>query len=318
MRNAFAAELTAQAARDERVVLLSGDIGNRLFDDFKARHPTRFLNCGVAEANMTGVAAGMAMCGLRPVTYTIVPFVTTRCLEQIRVDICYHDVPVVVVGVGGGLSYASLGATHHSCEDIAMMRSLPGMSVVCPCDSHEVRGAVQAALRHDGPVYIRLGKKGEAAVHDRDPDFSIGRALEVRGGTDVCLLATGNIMPVALAAAAQLEQDGLSTRVVSFHTVKPLDEQLLAAVFGGSYELVATVEEHSVIGGLGGAVAEWVADNAVAEAPLLRVGVRDEFLHQAGGQAYARAQYGLTSDAIVDRVLARIRAGDDRPMLRSA
>lgn len=201
MRNAFAAEVTALAAADERVVLLSGDIGNRLFDRFKEQHPERFFNCGVAEANMMSVAAGLALSGLRPVTYTITPFTTTRCLEQIRVDVGYHHAPVTIVGVGGGLSYASLGATHHSCEDIAFLRAIPGMTVLCPGDAMEVRWAMRAALGQDGPVYIRLGKKGEPVIHEAVPSIAIGEALPVRAGDDVCLIVTGNLLPVALEAA---------------------------------------------------------------------------------------------------------------------
>ena len=169
MRNAFATEITALAAADERVVLLAGDIGNRLFDAFKARQPERFFNCGVAEANMTSVAAGMAMCGLRPVTYTITPFVTTRCLEQIRVDLCYHRLPVVIVGVGAGLSYASLGATHHACEDIALLRALPEMEVVCPADPMEVRLALRAALRRDGLSISASARKGNRPYTGASP-----------------------------------------------------------------------------------------------------------------------------------------------------
>lgn len=146
MRNAFAAEVTEIANANENVVLLSGDIGNKLFDRYKEVAPDRFFNCGIAEANMIGTAAGMAMCGLKPIVYTIVPFITTRCLEQIKIDLCYHNAPVVVVGVGGGLSYAGLGATHHSFEDIAILRVLPRMKVVCPGDPVEVRLAVRAAL----------------------------------------------------------------------------------------------------------------------------------------------------------------------------
>src|SRR5262245_50146263 len=165
MRNAFADELTKLGRADDRVVMLSGDIGNRLFDKFKDACPDRFYNCGVAEANMMGVAAGMALSGLRPVAYTITPFITTRCLEQIRVDVCYHNVPVTIVAVGAGMAYASLGPTHHACEDISLLRSLPNMKVVCPADAHEVRAAMRAAMHQDGPVYIRLGKKGEPNVH---------------------------------------------------------------------------------------------------------------------------------------------------------
>ena len=177
MRNAFASEIAALADKDERVVLLMGDIGNRLFNDFRAAHPERFFNCGVAEANMTSMAAGMASCGLRPFTYTITPFATTRCLEQIRVDVCYHHLPVVVVGVGAGLSYASLGATHHACEDIAFLRALPGMIVVCPADPVEVRLAMRAVLAQDQPAYIRMGKKGEPVIHKSEPKFVLGKAL---------------------------------------------------------------------------------------------------------------------------------------------
>jgi transketolase len=306
MRNAFASELTELAAADERVFLLVGDIGNRLFDDFRARFPERFVNCGVAEQNMIGMAAGLAMSGLRPFVYTITPFVTTRVLEQIRVDLCYHDLPVTVVGVGAGLSYAGLGATHHSCEDIAFLRALPGMTVVCPADAHEVRAAVRADLAQDGPLYLRLGKKGEPLVHAAPPALVIGKAIAVRDGTDVCVLATGNIVPTALEAAELLDERGLSARVVSLHTVKPLDDALLSSAFW-SHPLVVTVEEHSLIGGMGSAVAEWACDHAGQRARLLRVGTRDEFMHESGGQDHARAWYGLTAESIADRIATAYR-----------
>jgi transketolase len=305
VRNAFASEITALAQRDPRVVLLMGDIGNRLFNDFKARQPERFFNCGVAEANMTSMAAGMAMCGLRPVTYTITPFATVRCLEQIRVDACYHHLPVTIVGVGAGLSYASLGATHHSCEDVAMLRCIPHLKVVCPADPVEVRLALRAALAQDDPVYIRMGKKGEPVLHRQEPRFEIGRALVLRPGRDVCLLATGTIVPVALAAADQLAEQGVRAEVVSFHTVKPLDEEKLRQAFG-SFAVVATVEEHSVLGGLGSAVAEWLVDRLPQRARLLRFGTADEFLHEAGDQEHARRHFGLTAEDIARRVLAAL------------
>ena len=224
---------------------------------------------------MIGVAAGMAMCGLRPVAYSITPFVTTRCLEQIRVDVCYHHVPVIIVGTGSGLSYASLGATHHSCEDIAFLRSLPHMTVVCPGDPVEVRLAVRAAMAYEEPVYIRLGKKGEPVVHQEPPPFVIGKGIVVRPGTEVCLLSTGNMLSVALRAAEALGGKGVDAGVVSLHTVKPLDEALLAEAFARS-EAVVTIEEHSLLGGLGGAVAEWLADrlhDAADPEEVRRIGV---------------------------------------------
>lgn len=300
MRNAFAAEMTALASKDERIVLLSGDIGNRLFNDYKARVSNRFFNCGVAEANMISMAAGMALCGLRPVVYTITSFITVRCLEQIRLDICYHNVPVVIVGVGSGFSYASLNATHHSCEDIAFLRMLPNMTVICPGDVWEVRLALQAAFKHDGPVYIRMGKKNEPVVHSQEPEFAIGKGIIIREGDDVCLLGTGTLLPMAVQAAKELQRQGISTRVVSLHTVKPLDEALLAEVFA-RFKVVITVEEHSILGGLGGSVAEWLADHPGQRARLLRIGTADAFLYEAGDQEHARQVYGLTSGTIAEK-----------------
>jgi transketolase len=306
MRNAFARELTRLAAEDERVVLLMGDIGNRLFDDFKSRFPERFFNCGVAEANMMSTAAGMALCGLRPVVYTIVPFVTTRCLEQIRVDVCYHHAPVVIVGVGGGLAYASLGATHHSCEDIALLRALPALKIVCPGDPVEVRLGLRGALAQDEPVYLRLGKKGEPVVHAEDPAFEIGRGIVLRAGSEITMLSTGNLLPTAVAVADRLRAEGRSVRLVSFHTVKPLDEALLReSCVPGS--LVVTLEEHSVIGGLGGAVAEWLTEQAPSGARLLRIGTPDRFFHETGNQSHARQRLGLDAEAIIQRILEAYR-----------
>ncbi|MCY2993386.1 MAG: transketolase, partial [Planctomycetota bacterium] len=292
MRNAFAQELVQRAAADERVVLLMGDIGNHLFDVFKTRFPDRFYNCGVAEANMMSVAAGMALCGLRPVVYTIVPFVTTRCLEQIRVDVCYHRAPVTIVGVGGGLSYASLGATHHSCEDIAFLRVLPHMQVVCPGDAQEVRLGLRRALEQDDPVYLRIGKKGEPVIHATEPAFEIGKGLVLRSGHQITVLSTGNLLPTAVAVAERLELQGRSVRLISLHTVKPLDEDLLRVSCATS-QVVVTLEEHSLLGGLGGAVAEWLADHGPFPAKLLRIGTADHFLHETGGQTHARRCEGL-------------------------
>lgn len=301
MRNAFAQEITRLAAEDEGIVLLSGDIGNRLFDTYKTKFPQRFFNCGVAEANMTGIAAGMALCNLRPVTYTIAAFNTVRCLEQIRVDICYHNLPVIIVGVGGGLSYASLNATHHALEDIAFLRILPNMAVICPADAWEVRAALNTALKYDGPVYIRLGKKNEPLIHSHFPKFTIGKGIVVRPGQDLCFLGTGNVLPIVIKTAEKLEKLDISAQVVSFHTVKPLDNKLLTDVFT-EFSLVVTVEEHSILGGLGGSVAEWLSDRPPFKARLCRIGTDDAFLYNAGEQHYARKHFGLTPDQIVDKI----------------
>ena len=307
MRNAFAKEITRLARADDRIVLLSGDIGNRLFDEFKEVCPDRFYNCGVAETNMIGVAAGLAMSGFRPVCYTIAPFLTYRCIEQIRVDLCYHKLPVVLVGTGSGLAYASLGATHHSCEEVGMLRLLPEMVVLAPADSEEVRAALGASLRQAQPAYIRIGKKGEPAIHASPLEgFEIGSALPLRSGRDISLLATGATVTLALQAAEMLVPEGFDPDVWSFPSVKPLDEAVLKQAFSLS-SLVVTLEEHSRLGGFGSAVAEWLSDQPPMKARLIRAGTGDAFFHQIGSQKDAREHFGLTPAAIARQVMEFLR-----------
>lgn len=291
MRRDFADEITKIAAADSRVVLLSGDIGNTLFDAFKTRFPNRFYNCGVAEANMAGVAAGLAMCDLRPITYTITPFNTTRCLEQIRDDIAYHNLPVLIVGTGAGLSYASLGCTHHSCEDLSFLRSIPNMTVLAPGDAWELRKLLHEVLKMEGPVYMRIGKTGEPLVHSKMPDLAIGKGLVVLPGNDLCILSTGNLLPMAVEAAALLAKEKIETEVISMHTIKPLDVGLLSSL-QNRFSLIATLEEHSAIGGLGSAVAEWLAEQP-GPIRLKRFNTPDRFPHAIGSQQYMRDQFGL-------------------------
>ena len=305
MRNIFAKTVTELSDVYPELVMLAGDIGNRLFDRFKEKHPGRFFNCGVAEANMTGVAAGLAASGLRPITYTITPFNTVRCLEQIRLDICYPNLPVIVVGTGSGLSYASLGATHHSMEDIAILRTLPNMHVVCPADPTEARLAVTDALRLGRPTYIRLGKKGEPNIHASDPEFRIGRGITVRDGSTVAILSVGNMLAPALQCADQLHHQGVSTKVVSLHTIKPLDDALLAAIFA-ECKLVVVLEEHGLMGGAGSAVLEWGNVNRVDLRKLIRIGGPDRFLSGCGDQEEARVMLGLTAQNVSRQILERL------------
>ena len=301
MRNAFADEITKLGREDPRVVLLSGDIGNKLFDGFKEHTKERFYNCGVAEANMMSVAAGMALCGLRPVVYTITPFTTTRCFEQIRVGASYHHAPVTIVGTGSGLSYADLGPTHHSLEDLAILRTLPGMTVLAPCDEIELRLLLRAVFSQDGPVYMRIGKKGEPRIHPSAPAIQIGRAVTVREGKNACLIAAGTIMAEAVNAAGILEKRGISIRVVSCHTIKPLDKHMLDHVFR-AFPLVAVAEEHGRIGGLAGSIAEWRAHRNDLNAQMLSFGADDVFMHEIGSQQYARRRYGLDGEHIAERI----------------
>jgi transketolase len=297
MRNAFASELLELAGTDPRIVLLSGDIGNRLFEPFKTRFPNRFYNCGVAEANMASVAAGMAMCDLRPVTYTITPFNTTRCLEQIRDDICYHRAPVLIVGTGAGLSYASLGCTHHSCEDIAFLKAIPNMTVLCPADTMELRSLLRASFRWPDPIYMRIGKTGEPQIYSEPPAIEIGKGHVVQRGSEVCILSTGNMLSIAIETSKLLEK---SAEIISLHTVKPLDGDLLKSLHQ-RFSLVVSLEEHSLIGGLGSFIAEWMVDHSIYF-PLLRIGTADQFPHPIGSQKYLRERFGLTPQAIAKRI----------------
>jgi transketolase len=300
MRNAFVRALTEAAADDTRIMLLTADLGYKIFDDFASRYPNRFMNVGIAEANMTGVAAGLAMEGRKPFIYSIAPFATLRNYEQIRNDICYNEADVTVVGVGGGYSYGPNGPTHHALEDIGAMRMLPNMTVVCPGDPVETAAAVHAIAAHRGPCYLRLGRAGEPPVHDALPSIRLGEGLRIREGSDVAVLSTGNMLATAIAAADLLEPMGIRCRVVSMHTVKPLDmEQVLAAA--RETRLVATIEEHFLAGGFGSAVAEMLAD---LDGPvrLRRFGAADRFAHLAGDQAFHREANGLTPPQVANAI----------------
>ncbi|MCG2586653.1 transketolase family protein [Massilia sp. TS11] len=305
MRNHFAKAVTELGDEYPELVMLAGDIGNRLFDKFKEKHPTRFYNCGVAEANMTGVASGLAACGLRPITYTITPFNTARCFEQIRLDICYPNLPVIVVGTGAGLSYSGLGATHHSMEDMAILRTLPNMHVIAPADPVETQLAVRAAMALGRPTYIRIGKKGEPKMHATTPQFEIGKGITVREGKDVAILSVGTMLAPAIETAELLDKAGVSAQVVSLHTIKPLDELLLQGAFADK-KLIVVMEEHGLIGGAGSAVLEWGCAAGVDLRKLLCVGGPDRFLSGVGEQDHARELLGMSASATYARIMARL------------
>lgn len=300
MRNAFAQEITSLASEDPNVVLLSGDIGNRLFDKLKSNNSQQFLNCGVAEANMMGVAAGMALSGLRPVVYTITPFTTTRCFEQIRVDVCYHEAPVVIVGTGSGLSYSKLGPTHHSLEDMAILRTLPGMQVLAPADEMELRALLLLAIKSNKPTYIRIGKKGETLCYDDIPELSIGKANVLRTGLDICLVSCGVMLPVAINVAAKLEENGISAEVASLHSIKPLDQDYLDSI-SQRFQNIITLEEHGLIGGMFSAVSEYYTKSGI-QVRIHPFGTEDHFLHLNGSKAFAYDHFGMNEDHILKKI----------------
>ena len=305
MRNAFADEVTSLAEGNPKIMLLSGDIGNRLFDRLREQNPMQFLNCGVAEANMIGVAAGMAMSGLKPITYTITPFTTTRCLEQIRIDIAYHEASVIIVGTGAGLSYAGLGPTHHSLEDFAIFRPIPNIRILAPWDAPSLRAMLRAALLDSVPTYIRIGKKGEPELTPIESVAPIGRLTKVVDGGDVVIVAVGTVASEAVNSAAELHEQNISASVTLAHTVKPLPESDLLALFD-SYKRICIVEEHSCSGGFGESCVNFAYQSRFSgEIKLL--GVPDIFLSGAGSQQFARKVAGIDSSAITRAVRDLLR-----------
>ena len=306
MRTAFAQTLMELAQEDSRVYLLVGDVGFGVFEPFAQAFPDRFLNVGVAEANLTGIAAGLALSGMVPFTYSIANFPTLRCLEQVRNDVCYNDANVKLVAVGGGVAYGALGATHHATEDLAIMRALPNMVVVAPGDPIEAMLATRAAYQRRSPVYLRLGRAGEPKVHSSIPNFCIGKAIELRSGNDITLVATGGLLHTALLASEKLQSEGISSRVLSMHTLKPLDQEAVAKA-ARETEAIFTIEEHSIVGGLGGAVAEVLAGLEGPNPIFKPIGLPDAFSHVVGSQNYLRSFFGLSVDGISDTVLTALR-----------
>jgi len=309
MRTAFISELLACADRDPRIWLVTGDLGYSVLEPFAGRFPDRFVNAGVAEQNMVGVAAGLAQSGAKVFVYSIANFPTFRCLEQIRNDVCYPGVSVTIVSVGSGFSYGAHGFTHHAIEDLAVMRSLPGIVVVSPGDPTEARLATRALADRGGPAYLRLGKAGESVVETAaDDPFALGRMRLIRDGTDVTVVATGSVLTVADSAAAELERDGISTRLYSAHTLKPFDGETLLRTMSETAGVV-TVEEHRLIGGLRSAVAEAVIDApARPRGRIVCLGIGPDIRLGTGDQAHLRAASGLTRDAIEDSVRALVHA----------
>jgi transketolase len=297
MRSAFLKTLEELAAVDPRINFVTGDLGFTVVEPYAKRFPNQFLNVGVAEQNMTGLAVGMALSGKIVFTYSIANFPTLRCLEQIRNDGCYHKANLKVVSVGGGLAYGALGSSHQATEDIAVMRALPGMTVVAPGDPIEAEYATRAIAALPGPCYLRLGKAGEPRVHQGSIDFRLGRAIRVREGKDVTVVSTGGMLPACADAAKTLEREGMSVRLLSMHTIKPLDaEAILAAASETS--AILTVEEHSVIGGLGSAVAELLAQESPRRIGFRIMGLPDQFCRSVGSQDYLKKVSRLSVEDI--------------------
>ena len=301
MRALFNKTLLDLAKNDPRIHMVLADIGYGEIEPFRDTFPERYYNVGVAEQNMTGVACGIAMEGNIAITYSIANFPTLRCLEQIRNDVCYHNANVKIVIIGGGVSYGPLGMSHHSTEDIAIMRALPNMVVEVPCDNFEAEATTRDMIEYNGPFYYRCGYKGERDIHSGPVDFKLGKAITVKEGSDITLMFCGPIGINVLHAAEALEKEGISCRVVSMHTIKPIDREAIVDAAKNTGGII-TIEEHNLSGGLGSAVSEVLCDEVVMPKVFQRFALPDVNVSLIGHQEWIRDQYGLSAEKIAARV----------------
>lgn len=301
MRDTFVRTLVELAKKDKDIELITGDLGFGVLKPYYEAVPDQFTNAGIAEQNMTTVAAGMALEGKTVFTYSIGNFPTLRCLEQIRNDCAYHNANVKIVCVGGGFVYGSLGMSHQATEDLAILRALPDVVVMAPADLVEAEECTKALAKYTGTAYLRLGRGGEKRIHDKIENFQIGKAIKVHDGEKVAIFSTGAIFEEVTAAYEELKEKGFNPAVYTFPTVKPIDMETIEKV-SREFDLVVTCEEHNIVGGFGSAVAEVIAEMKDKKAALMRIGLNDEYSVRVGNQKYLRQQYGIDSGAIVRRI----------------
>ena len=304
MRTQFVKTLLQLAKQDKNIHIVTGDLGFGVLQPFFDELPDQISNAGIAEQSMTGIAAGMALSGKTVFTYSIGNFPTFRCLEQIRNDCAYHNANVKIVCVGGGFVYGPLGMSHHATEDLAVMRALPNVAVFAPGDLVEAEAVTKAIVSYPGTCYLRLGRGGERVIHTEELDFHVGKALQIQAGSEVALFSTGAIFDDVVEAVKKLqEMKGVMPSVYTFPTVKPIDENTIVEV-ARSHRYIFTVEEHTVVGGLGSAVAEVVAgmNPSGVRAQVIRLGLNDTYSSIVGSQKYLRNYYGLSSDKIYQQI----------------
>ena len=305
MRTLFQKKITELAKKRDDIVLLSGDIGNKMFDDFKQIAPERFINCGIAEASMMSVAGGLALSGMRPVVYTITPFVTARCFEQAKISVGYHEANVLIIGTGSGLSYAELGATHHSLDDISIMGSIPNMRVLAPCDSNQLGFYLDEALNIKGPTYIRIGKKGEPIITSEVSEIRIGKSNIIKEGSDILILGIGPIINEALSAVEKLESETQkSIAIGDMSSVKPMDEIFLKEMVKRKFKTWITLEEHGFIGGIGLRINNWLFKNDESKKiNTINLNTPDQFIHTLGKQKFLRKELNIDESFIYKKLL---------------
>ena len=305
MRDTFVRTLVELAKQDKNIELITGDLGFGVLKPYYETVPDQFTNAGIAEQNMTAVAAGMALEGKTVFTYSIGNFPTLRCLEQIRNDCAYHNANVKIVCVGGGFVYGSLGMSHQATEDLAILRALPDVVVMAPADLVEAEECTKALAKYPGTAYLRLGRGGEKRIHDKIENFQIGKAIKVHEGEKVAIFSTGAIFEEVTAAYDELKEKGINPAVYTFPTVKPIDKVTIEEV-AREFDLIVTCEEHNVVGGFGSAVAEVMAEMKDKKAVLMRIGLNDEYSVRVGNQKYLRKQYGIDAKSIVEKIISQL------------
>lgn len=305
MRSTFATSMLENAKKNPNIILLSADLGFKVFDEFRAQCPKQFINMGVSEQNMISVAAGLAMSGKKTYCYSMVPFLVMRAFEQIRVDVCSHNLGVTLVGVGGGLSYGLEGITHHGFEDISVMRSLPGMTVTVPADPVECSAIINESITYNRPLFVRLGKNNDPVIHRTPTNIKIGTGAVVNEGEKVCIFATGSMLLLGTHLIKELAKHGINATLVSIHTIKPLDKDLVLKLSKNNCAIF-TIEEHSIIGGLGSAIAECLLEYGY-NGQFKRFGLPDRYCSNIGDHEFLKVDCGLTVDCIFKGIISNLK-----------
>lgn len=289
MRKTFINTLIELARADKDIVLITPDMGFSVLEPFFEEFPNRAINCGIAEQNAISIASGLALMGKKPYVYTIIPFLVERAFEQVKLDVAYMNTNVKLIGIGAGFTYGSAGATHHALEDISLMRTLPNMTVCCPGDNKEAEQFVRQSILNDKPMYIRIGRHNRGIFNNEK--LEIGKASVIEKGEDIAIISTSNMLPDAFNYCNKLKREGRKPYLISMHTIKPLDKECILSLIDKGVE-IQTMEEHSIIGGLGSAVAEVIAESGKG-IKFKRIGVPDKFSHYIGSQKYIKNQFGL-------------------------
>ncbi|OIO22702.1 hypothetical protein COT30_03440 [Candidatus Micrarchaeota archaeon CG08_land_8_20_14_0_20_49_17] len=308
MRKMFVKTLLELSEANPQLMVVTADLGYSVFEQFIQAKPQNYLNVGVAEADMIGISAGLALSGKHPIAYSITPFATARCLEQIRMDICYHELPVIIVGTGAGLSYGTLGPTHHGTEDLALMRALPNMTVTAPCDSLELSQVFRQLFKSKKPGYMRIGRSNEPEVYTtgEKPRVALGKGVVAADfGNEFAIISCGNLVSTGLQVAESLRAKGIKGKLVSMHTIKPLDGKLVTEL--GAKMPIITLEEHSIIGGLGSAVAECLMDSGVSPPAFRRLALPDSFQKKIGTQEFLRKANGIDAQSVEKEILRLLK-----------